>query len=342
MSEHQRRALVRELRNEVARCADREQLLVRARQWLYEHRLLVVHDRAIRALIAAAPAQLEAETGAMNRSVVEPGTRDRWRRAIAEPRADGQTQQGWLWATPARRSTRQITEVLERIELLYGLEVHKHLGDLPDLILRRYARRLASRPPSAGARIKAGILAHGTRLTAVECGRMIPQLSAASIRQAMRWAGDERRLAQACQAVLEFMQRHPIHGADAGAPGAERRCFEKAMARNGEPETVTIDKSGSNLAALQALNAERETPIKIRQNKYLNNVVEQDHRAIKRRTRPMPGFGDTGPWNASKSRSAQRQNAHSSALPRPASRAAPSPAVLPPPHRRSCRARTSR
>jgi transposase-like protein len=71
---------------------------------------------------------------------------------------------------------------------------------------------------------------------------------------------------------------------------AARRHFEKAIARNGEPETVTIDKSGSNLAALQALNAERETPIRIRQKKYLNNVVEQDHRAIKRRTRPMLGF----------------------------------------------------
>jgi len=43
------------------------------------------------------------------------------------------------------------------------------------------------------------------------------------------------------------------------------------------PETVTIDKSGSNLAALQALNVERETPIRIRQKKYLNNVIEQDH-----------------------------------------------------------------
>jgi hypothetical protein len=38
----------------------------------------------------------------------------------------------------------------------------------------------------------AGILAHGTSLTAAECARMIPQLSATSIRQAMRWAGDER------------------------------------------------------------------------------------------------------------------------------------------------------
>src|SRR5258705_5554574 len=73
---------------------------------------------------------------------------------------------------------------------------------------------------------------------------------------------------------------------------AARRFFEKAIGQNGSPETVTIDKSGSNLAALHAVNAERETPIKIRQVKYLNNVVEQNHRAIKRITRPMQGFKD--------------------------------------------------
>jgi transposase-like protein len=71
---------------------------------------------------------------------------------------------------------------------------------------------------------------------------------------------------------------------------AARAYFEKAIDQNGEPDTVTIDKSGSNLAALQAINARRETPIRIRQKKYLNNIVEQDHRAIKRRTRPMMGF----------------------------------------------------
>ena len=53
-----------------------------------------------------------------------------------------------------------------------------------------------------------------------------------------------------------------------------------------------VDKSGANLAALEALNAERLTPIKVRQNKYLNNVVEQDHRAIKRIIKPMMGFKD--------------------------------------------------
>ena len=66
--------------------------------------------------------------------------------------------------------------------------------------------------------------------------------------------------------------------------------FEKAIRNNGEPETVTIDRSGANLAALDALNAELQPPIRIRQIKYLNNIVEQDHRAIKRMVRPMMGF----------------------------------------------------
>jgi putative transposase len=71
---------------------------------------------------------------------------------------------------------------------------------------------------------------------------------------------------------------------------AARRYFEKAIDQNGAPETVTIDRSGANLAGLHAVNAERETPFKIQQVKYLYNIVEQDHRAIKRRTRPMSGF----------------------------------------------------
>jgi transposase-like protein len=73
---------------------------------------------------------------------------------------------------------------------------------------------------------------------------------------------------------------------------AARRYFEKAIDQNGEPETITVDKRGANLAALEALNAERSTPIKVRRNKYLNNIVEQDHRAIKRIIKPMMGFKD--------------------------------------------------
>ena len=73
---------------------------------------------------------------------------------------------------------------------------------------------------------------------------------------------------------------------------ASQRHFEKSIQQNGVPETVTIDKSGANLAALHAVNSERDTLIKIRKVKYLNNVVEQDHRAIKRIIRPMLAFKD--------------------------------------------------
>ena len=71
---------------------------------------------------------------------------------------------------------------------------------------------------------------------------------------------------------------------------AARRFFKQALERNDMPEKVTIDKSGSNVAALEAINVGRKKRIIVRPVKYLNNIVEQDHRAIKRRTRPMLGF----------------------------------------------------
>ena len=73
---------------------------------------------------------------------------------------------------------------------------------------------------------------------------------------------------------------------------AALRFFRKAISQHGEPEVVTIDKSGANTAALAALNAgkSKDNAITVRQQKYLNNLVEQDHRNIKQRIRPMLGF----------------------------------------------------
>lgn len=71
---------------------------------------------------------------------------------------------------------------------------------------------------------------------------------------------------------------------------AARRFFEKAIAHHGQPDSVTIDGSSANLEALHDINA--DDPITIRQVKYLNNIVEQDHRAIKRLPRPLLGFKD--------------------------------------------------
>jgi putative transposase len=71
---------------------------------------------------------------------------------------------------------------------------------------------------------------------------------------------------------------------------AALRFLKKAIRRNGVPETITIDGSDANEAAIKSYNAAHGTSIVIRQVKYLNNVVEQDHRAVKRVTRPMLGF----------------------------------------------------
>jgi transposase-like protein len=71
---------------------------------------------------------------------------------------------------------------------------------------------------------------------------------------------------------------------------AALRFLKKAIRRNGLPETITIDGSDANEAAIKRYNEEHGTAIIIRQVTYLNNIVEQDHRAVKRVTRPMLGF----------------------------------------------------
>jgi putative transposase len=64
----------------------------------------------------------------------------------------------------------------------------------------------------------------------------------------------------------------------------------QAIGRHGVPETITIDGSDANEAAIKRYNEAYGTHIIIRQVKYLNNEIEQDHRAVKRVTLPMLGF----------------------------------------------------
>ncbi|MEO5969965.1 MAG: IS6 family transposase [Bdellovibrionia bacterium] len=72
---------------------------------------------------------------------------------------------------------------------------------------------------------------------------------------------------------------------------AAKRFLKKAIRNNGEPEKINIDKSGANTAGINAINKEAGSKFEIRQCKYLNNIVEQDHRRIKRKIDPMMGFG---------------------------------------------------
>ena len=76
---------------------------------------------------------------------------------------------------------------------------------------------------------------------------------------------------------------------------AARRFFKIAIASNGVPHKIVIDKSGANLAGAQAINnilkiTGKDKLIEILQVKYLNKILEQDHRFIKRITKHMLGF----------------------------------------------------
>ncbi len=86
--------------------------------------------------------------------------------------------------------------------------------------------------------------------------------------------------------TIEFLLRAKRDGV------AAKAFFRKAFKTNGRPEKVTIDGSVTNKSALEGFNegVEEDQKCEIRQVKYLNNIVEQDHRFIKKRTKPMLGF----------------------------------------------------
>src|SRR5450830_84470 len=71
---------------------------------------------------------------------------------------------------------------------------------------------------------------------------------------------------------------------------AAMRFFDKARLLNALPGNSDMERSGANKAAIDQISEDKGLSIIVRQVKYLNNMVEQDHRAIKRMTRPMLGF----------------------------------------------------
>jgi hypothetical protein len=64
----------------------------------------------------------------------------------------------------------------------------------------------------------------------------------------------------------------------------------QAVGLHDVPEKIAIDKSGFNKAAIFSSQVNSGIAITLRQSKYLDNIVEHDHRAIKRVPRPTLGF----------------------------------------------------
>ena len=80
---------------------------------------------------------------------------------------------------------------------------------------------------------------------------------------------------------------------------AARAFFNKAIGSSGIPDKVTMDKSGANKAGFNTINLALALlcmfgglPLQmtVRQIKYLNNIIEQDHRFVKKITNGMRGF----------------------------------------------------
>ncbi|MDD9933197.1 MAG: IS6 family transposase [Myxococcales bacterium] len=71
---------------------------------------------------------------------------------------------------------------------------------------------------------------------------------------------------------------------------AALRFLRRAVEHAGLPAKINIDKSGANAAGIAAYSEETGTRIAIRQSRYLNNLVEQDHRFVKQRVRATLGF----------------------------------------------------
>jgi transposase-like protein len=141
-------------------------------------------------------------------------------------------------------------------------------------------------------------------------GRWVVKYSPEIIRKAMhkkktagkRWRMDETYIkirgkdAYLFRAVDKAGNTVDFYVSEKRDTEASLAFFKKAIDQNGRPELVNIDGSRSNKAALEKLNLRKhkKNRIVIRKCKYLNNIIEQDHRGPKLRVIPMLGFKSKG------------------------------------------------
>ncbi len=73
---------------------------------------------------------------------------------------------------------------------------------------------------------------------------------------------------------------------------AAKHFFEQAIEKRGVPEKITLDGYAASHQAVAELQHDGKLPqhLTVRTNRYLNNLIEQDHRRVKQRVRPMLGF----------------------------------------------------
>ncbi len=154
IAEHQRRYVIRWLKEQLAGRPESGQLTSDLKRWFYEHRIVIPSDRMLRQLIVQAVRDIEGSLHAALERTLGTDRLDSWARLLAQPHGDRRSLQSWLWAVPLRGSTHQMSEVLDKINLLtmHGVALSWPV-DCNDAVVRHYARRCAGRPPSVSKRI---------------------------------------------------------------------------------------------------------------------------------------------------------------------------------------------
>ncbi len=73
---------------------------------------------------------------------------------------------------------------------------------------------------------------------------------------------------------------------------AAKRFLQQAIEKRGVPQKITLDGYAASHAAVAALQETKLLPqdLIVRTNRYLNYLIEQDHRRVKQRVRPRLGF----------------------------------------------------
>jgi TnpA family transposase len=155
MAEHQRRYVVRWLKERLGGRPNRADLMQELKRWLYEHCILIQQDRALTPLLVQAARDVETTlTGSLVHAFSE-ATLDRWGSLLPQPHGSAASLQQWLWSVPLRNSTHQMSELFRKIERLVELGVH---GNWPaacnEASVRHFARRCAHRKPSVSKRIQ--------------------------------------------------------------------------------------------------------------------------------------------------------------------------------------------
>jgi TnpA family transposase len=154
MTEHQRRYLVRWLKEMLNGRPNSTMLLNQVKTWLYEHRILIAGDRFLRTLIAEAVRTHEDRLEEVLLDTVGSALLDYWSERLVARTQSRISLQEWLWSVPVRNSTVQMYELFGKVEYLRLLHVDARWPEaINESLISHYARRCASRTPSANKRL---------------------------------------------------------------------------------------------------------------------------------------------------------------------------------------------